>query len=166
MTPSSRRSARALLPLGIASALFGLAVSWMVDEDVVLPARESLAVHSGAVKELHRGRSALRLRLAGDERTFRYLSKAGEMGRVHDALRDAAGPMVTVHFDPSAPWTPVGEDTALYTVYELSVAGRFERRYEQVLADWRADEGTGRWVGGVFLVVGGVLIVRALAARR
>ena len=39
------QSPRTLLPLGIACALFGLIVALMVDDDVILPARETLAVY-------------------------------------------------------------------------------------------------------------------------
>jgi hypothetical protein len=159
-------AARALLPLGVACAVFGTVVCLIADDAVELPAREALHTHHGVVTEVQRSRSALRLRLQGSERTFRYLSKAGEMTRVREALRDAGNAAVTVRFDPATPWMSPGVDAPLYTVYELSVPGRIERTHAQVAEAWRNDERLGRWLGGAFIVIGGALTLRALVARR
>lgn len=159
-------AASALLPLGVACAVFGAVVWFIADDAVELPAREALQTHSGVVTEVQRSRSALRLRLEGSERTFRYLSKAGEMTRVREALRDAGNAAVTVRFDPATPWTTPGVDAPQYTVYELSVPGRIERTHTLVTEDWRNDERLGSWLGVAFVVLGATLIVRARTARR
>jgi hypothetical protein len=152
-----RLSAATLFTLAAAFALLGAVVSWMADGSAELPAREILSVRSGAIVDVQRSRSALTLRLAGDDRPLRYLSKSGEIRRVEEALRAATGATATLRHDAAGP---------PFTIYELSVPGRIERSYEQVNAAWRGDEALGEWLGIGFLAIGAAFALRALTRGR
>lgn len=150
---------RSLIPLGVASAIFGLIVLYLAGGDSGVPDRGALASATGQVQSVIKGKSSIGFSLKGDAHHFQYLSKSGELSIVYRALSGAEGEKVTVLFDPAQSGRPVFDDNDYHMTYEVGVSGRTLVSYERVRDAWQADKVAGNWLGMAFLLIGVALVV-------
>lgn len=126
------------------------------------PARADLQTIEGRLEELvpaSPGKNGLptRFRIGGDGRLLQYHSKSGDMGLVEQELKRAAQQTVRVMVDPADRFS---------TVYEVMVAGRMVRSYQDVATAWRRGNRLGLWVAGVSAIVGAIVLFRAKRSQR
>lgn len=126
--------------------------SWATFDGI--PPRAELKLASGTVDWVQRGKYGVKFRLDGVSQSFDYASKGRGMGVVYDTLSRSGRTPITVLFDSGHPGGPIFTKDKYYGVFELSVAGKPFRSYDEIDQAWRSDETVGAWLGIAFFLSG------------
>lgn len=149
---------------------FGVLVLFLRDDGI--PDRSRLTPVAGQLRSLEKSTSkggalaAVRFSLSTDPRHFHYLSKAGRIDEVWQALRQAGRAEVGVLIDAADSHSPPLEERTYFMAYEVRVAQDVVSTHAQVAAAWRADNRVGAWLGYAAIAAGVALfLVRSLRQR-
>ena len=161
MSSGKQFSAGEIAGVAILTVAFGVA-ALVYSVTAKPPSLDSLNVASGTLQSYEEvrpksrfGSATPRFKLTGHKRLFQYVSKAGDVGLVSNALRGSKGKFIEVYVDEDSPFKPVFEDDEVYTVYAVSIDGVVLREYDDVVAAWTSDNKSGVLMGA-FFVFGGL----------
>lgn len=123
------------------------------------PAEVALEQIAGHISQVTLLRGEVLFRLKNDKRSFAYLSRAGQMLEVREALKTPL--LVSIKFDgrrARAPLFGMLETESRYDVWEIRVGERVVREYRDVAQSWREDNALSYLIipfllgGGIYLI--------------
>jgi len=143
--------------LGVAGIIGAAVVLYLsISLPAAFPAADALNSVTGTVSWVTEEEYSLKFGLLGDNRTFSYARKGGEVDRVLSALRSESSQPLTVlvapHSSRSASTGP------FYRVYGMSSQNEQLRTFSQVRDAWNANYKLGFLVALMAFAAGSVLL--------
>jgi hypothetical protein len=125
----------------------------------------TLVEASGRLASMQDYKYGTRFGLMGYAERFDYLSKAGGMGKVRDALRNSGDKIVHVRYAKES-YGPLFSDEKYHGVWVLAVGEQQVRSYAETAAAWEADNKFAPLMGLIMTVCGLSVACGAWHARQ
>lgn len=132
--------------------------TYMIDPSGGLPQFGELTEIEGKIGRVTTQRYGIRFVLKDDSRELNYSSKMNALGLVGEALTTAGEQRVIVYADLNEPRSPMFSDNVYYNVFQIRIADRIVRSYEDSAREWISNQRLMPYLG-VFCVVCGLIIL-------
>lgn len=131
-----------------------------------LPKYEELTEIEGEIDWVTSHRYGIRFGLKDNPQKLNYPSKMNALGLVRESLTTASGNKLVVLTDLNDPHSPIYSDNVYYDVFEISVADRIVRSYEESANEWLSDQRLSPYLGAFFVVSGFIILWQERKWRR
>jgi hypothetical protein len=156
---------RKLTFFAIAAFAFGVFILSTITPTLGVPEYAALAHAEGKLSWIERYKYGVHFGLVGVNKSFNYLSKAGELGMISNRLANAKMEPISLMYEVQLN-SPILANQNYYNVWEITIAGYPIRTYAEVKAGWQNDNRVAPFVGGAMLLCGLGLGYVAWGARR